>query len=84
MVQIDHAPVEQANDRFYLVDKEGLIVKAFGSKIKHGQEPFVRPDQEWDEHDHVQGKIGLLQVVRKAKPTVLIGTSTNAGGFTEE
>ena len=61
-----------------------LIIKSFGSKIRHGQEDFTRPDEEWDDNDKVDGKIDLLHAVRKIKPTVLIGTSTHAGGFTEE
>lgn len=84
MVRIDGISQEQASKCFYMIDKEGLITKSFGEKIRHGQEDFVRPDEEWDDNDRVDGKIGLLQVVKKVKPTVLIGTSTHAGGFTEE
>ncbi|KAG9049298.1 NAD-dependent malic enzyme, mitochondrial [Tulasnella sp. UAMH 9824] len=84
MVRIDGISREEASQRFYMIDKDGLITKSFGSKIRHGQEDFVRPDEEWDDNDRHDGKIGLLQVVKKAHPTVLIGTSTHAGGFTEE
>ena len=31
-----------------------------------------------------KGEIGLLDVVKKVRPTVLIGCSTHAGAFTEE
>lgn len=84
MVRIDGLSVEEASKRFYMIDKDGLITKSFGNKIRHGQEDFVRPDDEWDDNDRHDGKIGLLQVVKKAHPTVLIGTSTHAEGFTEE
>lgn len=84
MIRIDGVSKEEASKRFYMIDKDGLITKGFGSKIRHGQEDFVRPDEEWDDNDRHDGKIGLLQVVKKVHPTVLIGTSTHAGGFTEE
>ncbi|KAG8975485.1 NAD-dependent malic enzyme, mitochondrial [Tulasnella sp. 425] len=84
MIRIDGISQEEASKRFYMIDKDGLITKGFGSKIRHGQEDFVRPDEEWDDGDKLDGKIGLLQVVKKIHPTVLIGTSTHAGGFTEE
>jgi len=84
MIRIDGASAEQASKQFWMVDKNGLIVKSFGKDIRQGLEDFSRPDEEFDEHDHVAGKIGLLQVVKKVKPTVLIGTSTHAGGFTED
>lgn len=45
-----------------------------------GQTPFAREDSEWPEaqqHD-------LLSVVQRAKPHVLIGTSTKPNAFTEE
>ncbi|KAG8906712.1 NAD-dependent malic enzyme, mitochondrial [Tulasnella sp. 403] len=84
IVQIDGASREEASAKFYMIDKDGLITQSFGQNIRHGLEEFTRPDEEWDESDRVGGKIGLLQVVKKIKPTVLIGTSTHAGGFTEE
>ena len=31
-----------------------------------------------------KGEVTLLEVVKKIKPTVLIGCSTHAGGFTKE
>ncbi len=36
--------------------------------------------KDWGSKD---GKIGLLDVVRHAQPTILIGTSTDHGAFTE-
>jgi malate dehydrogenase (oxaloacetate-decarboxylating) len=71
---------EDAANRFWLIDKQGLIKKSLGDKIRDEIEPmFIRQEEEWGE-----GKTGLLDVVKKVKPTVLIGTSTHAKAFTEE
>ena len=51
-------------------------------KLRRGLEEFVRPDSEWQAQG--EGKISLLDVVKQVKPTVLIGTSTHAGAFTED
>jgi len=85
MVTTDGVSEEEANSKFYLIDKNGLIVKGFGDKIRHGLEPFARADDEWAHVDQTaSGKITLLDTVQNVKPTVLIGTSTHGGAFTEE
>lgn len=89
MIQTDNASRPDACGKIYLIDKDGLITKDFGQdgRIREGQEEFARPDEEWKEEKGLQGgggKISLLETVKKVKPTVLIGTSTHAGGFTEE
>lgn len=73
---------EDASKRFYLIDKHGLIKKSLGKdKVRDEiDEAFVRDDEE----DWGEGETSLLDVVKKAKATVLIGTSTQAGAFTEE
>jgi malate dehydrogenase (oxaloacetate-decarboxylating) len=81
MVQMDGISVEDANKRFYLIDRFGLIKNSLGaSKIREGLQEFVRPDEEWEQ----SGEVRLLDVVKQVKPTVLIGCSTHAGAFTEE
>jgi malate dehydrogenase (oxaloacetate-decarboxylating) len=85
IVQIDGIPANKANDQFYLVDKHGLIKRSLGDLIRSSLQDFVRPDEEWEGvPTNEKGEITLLEVVRKVKPTVLIGCSTHAGGFTEE
>src|SRR5664279_2485746 len=74
----------EACRRFYAVDKDGLLVEGM-AEIRPTQQPFVQPRSaitEWnlDQKDH----ISLLDVVRNAKPTTLIGVSGQAGAFTEE
>ena len=86
MVAIDGVAQEAANAKFFLLDKYGLIKESLGpEKIRDGLQEFVRPDPEWaGVPANERGEIGLLEVVRKVRPTVLIGCSTRAGAFTEE
>jgi malate dehydrogenase (oxaloacetate-decarboxylating) len=84
MVKIDDMSEEDATKNFWLVDKHGLIrekLKAQGH-IREGITEFVRPDSEWD--DAGDDDIQLLDVVKKVKPTVLIGCSTVGGAFSEK
>jgi malate dehydrogenase (oxaloacetate-decarboxylating) len=85
IVQVDGVPANKANKQFYLIDKHGLIKTSLGDLIRPALQDFVRPDEEWEGvPTNDKGEITLLEVVRKVKPTVLIGCSTHAGGFTEE
>ncbi|KAG0706613.1 hypothetical protein DFH29DRAFT_900437 [Suillus ampliporus] len=76
---------EEANKKFYLVDRFGLIKRSLGAdKIRSGLQEFVRPDEEWtDVPTNNAGEVELLEVVKKVQPTVLIGCSTKGGAFTE-
>ncbi|TFY55032.1 hypothetical protein EVJ58_g8504 [Rhodofomes roseus] len=64
MVQLDALPESDANKRFYLIDRYGLVKESLG--------PKVRGDLR-----------GLLEVVKRVKPTVMVGCSTRGGAFTE-
>jgi malate dehydrogenase (oxaloacetate-decarboxylating) len=71
---------EEAASRFWLLDKHGLIKKSLGDKIRDEiEQSFIRQEDEWGDDE-----AGLLEVIKKVKPTVLIGTSTHAKAFTEE
>jgi malate dehydrogenase (oxaloacetate-decarboxylating) len=71
---------EDADKRFWLVDKYGLIRNELGDKIrKEIESSFIRDEKEWEGSD-----AGLHDVVKMVKPTVLIGTSTMKGAFTED
>lgn len=70
--------------RFYMVDKDGLLVEGMAA-IRPAQQPLVQPRSaiaNWQLGRTDQ--ISLLDVVRNAKPTTLIGVSGQAGAFTEE
>jgi len=74
----------EARRRLYAVDKDGLLVEGM-PEIRPAQEPFAQPRSAiatWklEDNDH----ISLLDVVRNAKPTTLIGVSGQTGAFTEE
>ena len=75
---------KEAHSRFYALDRYGLIVEG-GQGVRPEQEPFARRRAElsaWSVGD--PKNTGLLDVMRNAKPTVLIGVSGQPGAFTEE
>jgi malate dehydrogenase (oxaloacetate-decarboxylating) len=74
----------QAYERFYALDRFGLLVEG-GKDIRPDQESIARrPEEVAQWHRSPDGNINLLEVVRRAKPTVLIGVCGQNGAFTEE
>ncbi|KAL1741362.1 hypothetical protein HDZ31DRAFT_67003 [Schizophyllum fasciatum] len=83
MVAIDGASVEEATRRFWCIDRPGLLTDALpAGAMRDDQRAWARPAAEWE--GAADDRIELLDVVRAVKPTMLIGTSTHAGAFTEE
>lgn len=78
MVLQDGTEKGDAAKRFWLVDKLGLVHEGLGNDIREGiNREFIRgKDEGWSD------RVSLDEVVRQVKPTVLIGTSTQAGAFT--
>ena len=74
---------DEADRRFFMVDRDGLLVEGMDG-LASFQKPFLQPKSIADGWtcDHPD-KVGLLDVVRNAKPTVLIGVSGQAGAFSE-
>jgi malate dehydrogenase (oxaloacetate-decarboxylating) len=75
---------EEANDRFWAIDYRGLLTDETQDVLKF-QKPYVRKVDEvkdWDRNE--DGIISLMEVVQRVKPTILIGTSGQAGAFTED
>jgi len=73
----------EARGRFYAINRDGLLVEDMKG-ILDFQAPFVQPAERVADWQLEQpGKIGLLDVVRNAKPTVLIGVSAQGGMFSE-
>ncbi|GAC1530971.1 MAG: oxaloacetate-decarboxylating malate dehydrogenase [Acidimicrobiales bacterium] len=73
-----------ARARFWCVDRDGLLLDTMAD-LADFQLPYVRTSAEvagWERSEG--GGIGLAEVVRRVRPTVLIGTSTRGGAFTEE
>jgi malate dehydrogenase (oxaloacetate-decarboxylating) len=74
---------EDARARFYAIDRYGLITEN-GKDVRPEQRPYARKEQEVQGWRSQNGEITLLDVVRNAKPSVLIGVSGQAGAFTQE
>jgi malate dehydrogenase (oxaloacetate-decarboxylating) len=78
------ATQEEATAQFWCVDRAGLLTT--GMRDLHDfQFNFARRPSEsknW-KHDGPRGGVGLAEVVRRVRPTMLIGASTVAGSFTE-
>ncbi len=70
---------------FWLVDTEGLLTDDMGQRLRDYQSPYARSSGEVKRWKRIgpQGVIDLAEVVRQVRPTMLIGTSTAAGTFTE-
>jgi malate dehydrogenase (oxaloacetate-decarboxylating) len=74
---------EQARKSFYAIDRYGLVTEN-GRDVRPEQLPYARKDQEVASWRQPNGEISLLDVVRNAKPTVLIGVSGQPGAFSEQ
>ncbi|TRM55509.1 hypothetical protein BD626DRAFT_561482 [Schizophyllum amplum] len=84
MVAIDGESRESATKRFYCIDRPGLLTDDMSDDaLRADQREWAQPAGEWAE-ERARGRIELIDVVRKIKPTMLVGTSTHAGAFTEE
>ena len=74
---------EDAASRFYLVDKDGLLIEGMND-LAPFQRPFVQKRDaiaKWTLGN--PSRISLLDVIYNAKPTALIGVSAQTGAFTE-
>lgn len=74
---------EQARSRIYMVDRFGLITENQPNLLDFQRKLAQKPDAvaHWGNAETV---ISLLDVVKNAEPTVLIGVSGQPGLFTEE
>ena len=74
---------DEATARFYATGRNGLLTSDQAT-MRDFQVGYARPATEvtgWQRD--ADGRIGLAEVVAHARPTMLIGTSTQAGSFTE-
>src|SRR6185437_7412727 len=73
-----------ARARLWCLDRYGLLTDDM-TGLRDFQVPYARPAGEvrdWPGHGTPSG-IGLAEVVGRVHPTILIGTSTQHGAFTE-
>ncbi len=87
--QLVHAMMDQglsepeARKRFYLVDRAGLLQDTM-TDLPSFQQPFVHSMQALKNWTlDTPGKITLMDVIRNAKPTILLGFSAQPNQFTE-
>ncbi|GMG19115.1 unnamed protein product [[Candida] boidinii] len=71
---------EEARRKIHCMDRRGLIKDDMHAESNKAQQLYADPASEWEGVDTTC----LLDVVRKVKPTTLIGCSTQAGAFTED
>ncbi len=85
MIDAGLSPAE-ATRQFWCVDTHGLLTSDMGDRLHDYQASYARPAAEvrsW-RRESADGKtIGLAEVVRQARPTMLIGTSGAGSSFTE-
>jgi malate dehydrogenase (oxaloacetate-decarboxylating) len=82
---LDGLSPTEANAQIWCLDRHGLVFDGL-SAVTDAQRRYSRPTQEvvdW-ERDPDIGGIGLREVMRRVRPTVLIGASALSGAFTEE
>jgi malate dehydrogenase (oxaloacetate-decarboxylating) len=82
LMQDKGIPEADARNRVYAIGRYGLVTEN-GKGVRAEQLPYARKQQEvrdWRQRDE---EITLEDVMRHAKPTVLIGVSGQPGAFTE-
>ena len=75
----------EAVRRFWCVERQGLLTSGMARELGEHQVTYARPAAEskgW-RHDGESNGVELAEVVRRVKPTMLIGASTVADSFTE-
>jgi malate dehydrogenase (oxaloacetate-decarboxylating) len=76
---------EEATRRFWCLGRQGLLTDDQADRLHDFQRPYARPAAEvagWAGTGTGQA-LSLADVVGKVHPTMLIGTSTQTGAFTE-
>jgi malate dehydrogenase (oxaloacetate-decarboxylating) len=85
--------LDEASRRFWLMDVHGLLTTDMGDRLHDYQASYARPASEvksWrglglnaNSPGVNANAIGLAEVIRRVRPTMLIGASGNGGAFTE-
>ena len=73
------ASTEEACKAIHCMDRRGLILKSYEDSTE-GQKRYADDDADWEGIDTKN----LVEVIKKIKPTALVGCSTQPGAFTEE
>ena len=78
-------PGDEATRRFWCLGRHGLLTDDRGD-LRDFQQPYARPVDEvtgWARDAALEG-VNLEEVVRRVRPTILIGTSARPGAFSEQ
>jgi malate dehydrogenase (oxaloacetate-decarboxylating) len=74
----------EARARFFLVDRQGLLHDGLDG-LRDFQKKLAQPQDRVAAWRSAEGRpVSLLDVVKHARPTILIGTSGQPGTFTQE
>ena len=79
----DGATPEQATAQVWLIDKQGLLTSGM-TGLRDYQQPYARDPGEVTSWASAGETISLLDTVRHVGPTILLGTSTVHGAFTQQ
>jgi len=79
----DGATPEQATAQVWLIDKQGLLTSGM-TGLRDYQQPYARDPGEVTGWASAGETISLLDTVRHVGPTILLGTSTVHGAFTQQ
>ena len=75
---------EEACRRIWLIDRPGLLHDEV-EQLRDYHLPYARPAAEVRDYERdSEGNITLLEAVRRIHPTILVGTSTVHGAFSEQ
>jgi malate dehydrogenase (oxaloacetate-decarboxylating) len=79
----DGLTAEEAKRHIWLVGLPGLLTDDMGTRLRDFQVPYARTTDEVASWQLAGDRVGLADTVTHVVPTMLIGTSTLAGAFTE-
>jgi malate dehydrogenase (oxaloacetate-decarboxylating) len=80
----DGLSLAEATGRLYALGSKGLLTDDYPGTVRDFQVRYARPAADVSTWRRDDGRIGLAEVVNHARPTMLIGTSTQPGAFTEQ
>jgi malate dehydrogenase (oxaloacetate-decarboxylating) len=75
---------QEAREGIFLVDRPGLLHSGL-TGLSAAQAPYARAEEavsRWERES--DGSVSLSTVIRRAKPTVLVGVSGQPGAFTQK
>jgi len=77
----DGASPEQATSQVWLVDKQGLLFDDMDD-LRDFQKPYAKNRKQFGVGD--DDRVGLVETIKLASATILLGTSTVHGAFTRD